>query len=320
MNAKENLPLVSVLIPAYNSAAYLPQALASATSQTYTPLEVVLVDDGSCDRTVEIARDWGRGVRVFEQPNRGSGAARNRAIDESRGQYVAFLDSDDVWHPRKVELQMQHLLSCGECVAVYCDKIEIRDGSPEPDWSLPTRRYDQVRLSDDTEKSGWIYLELLRDSVVHTSTLLVPREVLERIGRFDETLRKGQDLDYWLRLSRAGPIHRLAAELSAYRIHPGSVSYRLTDTNYHAQVVERALRRYGIVDPMGRMLGRNEAAGILALSWFEFAYHHYQHGSLSVCRQSVKRAIECQPTLIRAWRLSLRARARSLLRANANPK
>jgi glycosyltransferase involved in cell wall biosynthesis len=308
-------PLVSVLIPAFNSEAYLAKALASATAQTYAPLEVILVDDGSTDRTLEIARSWGRGVRVFDQPNRGSGAARNRGLDEASGQYIAFLDADDLWHPRKIELQMQHLLECQSCAGVYCDKIELRGGGAEPDWSLPRHQYSVVERADDRATDGWLYLDLLRDSVLHTSTLLVSRDVLARIGRFDESLRKGQDLDYWLRLSQVGPIHRLEAELSAYRIHVGSVSHRLMRTNFHAQVVERALRRYGVTDPAGRSLDRNEAARILAMSWFEFAYHHYQHGSLPVCRQSARRAIEYQPLLVRAWQLSLRALMRSLVGA-----
>jgi glycosyltransferase involved in cell wall biosynthesis len=310
-------PLVSVVIPAYNSAAYLQPALASVASQTYSPLEIILVDDGSTDGTVDVARRCGADVRIFTQPNRGAGAARNLGLEQARGQYIAFLDSDDLWHPRKIEFQMAHLLGCGGCVGVYCDKLELRGRSAEPDWAQARYLYDTVYMARDDATSGWLYLELLRDSIVHTSTLLVSREVLERTGRFDESLRKGQDLDYWLRLSRAGPIHRLAAVLSAYRIHPGSVSHRLMSTNFHAQVVERALRRFGVADPAGRTLARNEASSILALSWFEFAYHHFKHGSLSVCRESARRAIEYQPTMLRAWRLSLRARARSLLKSGA---
>lgn len=305
-------PLVSVLIPAYNSQAYLGKALASVRAQTYPAIEVLLVDDGSTDDTADIARRFDGRVRVFEQANAGAGAARNRALAEARGEFVAFLDADDLWHPRKIELQMRHLLDCGHCLGVYCDKLELRGRTAEPDWTQPRYQYSTVGVCND-RMSGWLYLELLRDAVVHTSTLLVGRDVLDKVGLFDEALRKGQDLDYWLRLSRIGRIHRLSAVLSAYRIHPASVSHRLMDTNFHAMVVERALRRFGTTDPEGRSLDRNEASRILATSWFEFAYHHYKHGSLDICRRSVMRAVEIRPTMLRSWRLALRAQARTWL-------
>jgi glycosyltransferase involved in cell wall biosynthesis len=304
--------LVTVVIPAYNAEAYIGKALGSALGQTYEPLEIIVVDDGSSDDTSGIVRRAGSRVRLLRQENLGSGAARNRALAEARGDFVAFLDSDDVWHPRKLEFQIRHLLECRECIGVYCRKVELRQGAPEPDWSMPTFKVESASNAGDAMASGWLYLELLRDSIVHTSTLTVPRDVLSRAGSFDESLRKGQDLDYWLRLSRMGQIHQLDAVLSAYRIHASSTSHRLTGTNFHARVVERALRRYGTTDPEGRSLGRNEASRILAMSWFEFAYHHFQHDSLEVCRESVRRAIEYQPLMLRAWQLGVRARVRRM--------
>ncbi len=174
-------PLVSVLIPAFNSEAYLAKALASATAQTYAPLEVILVDDGSTDRH---ARDrpvlWGTGCGSFEQPNRGSGAARNRGLDEASGQYIAFLDSDDLWHPRKIELQMAApARAAGLALASIATRSSCAAAARNRTGRCPGTSTRWSSCADDRDTAGWLYLDLLRDSVLHTSTLLVSRDVLD---------------------------------------------------------------------------------------------------------------------------------------------
>ena len=97
---------ISVIIPAYNYARYLAEAIDSALGQTYAPLEVIVVDDASTDDTPRVLAAYGQRIRAIRQPNGGAGAARNTGIAAARGEYVAFLDADDVWLPRKLELQM----------------------------------------------------------------------------------------------------------------------------------------------------------------------------------------------------------------------
>ena len=107
------MPTVSVVIPAYNSASYLAEAVESALGQTFKDLEILVVDDGSTDETQELMRRYGPPVRCLSQENTGVATARNRGIDESRGRYVAFLDADDVWQPDKLEKQLAALP--GQC-------------------------------------------------------------------------------------------------------------------------------------------------------------------------------------------------------------
>src|SRR5512143_3730544 len=102
-------PLVSVVMPVYNGARYLRQALESALAQTYRPLEIVVVDDGSTDETPAILAEFGTRIRALRQPNSGSAAARNAALDAARGELIAFLDADDLWLPQKLAVQVEYL-------------------------------------------------------------------------------------------------------------------------------------------------------------------------------------------------------------------
>ena len=303
----EVTPTVSVIIPAYNDARFIGQAIGSVLAQTHRPLDVIVIDDGSRDDTAEIAESFGPPVRVFRQLNAGAAVARNAGMREARGDYIAFLDADDFWHPRKTEMQLHHLRHCRHCVAVYCNKVEFREDAAQPSWHEPDRVEDLHVVSSDPKVSGWLYLELLRASILHTSTLMAPRSVLQQVGEFDTSLRKGQDLDYWLRLSRLGPIHMLDSVLSAYRIHPASISHRAMSTNYHALVVERAVGRFGPADPAGHRLEDGELAGILGASWLEFAYQHFRAGAPRLCLQSLQRSLDYRPARMSAWRLRLRA-------------
>src|SRR5438034_9298591 len=140
---------VSVIIPTYNYARYLAAAIESALAQTYAPLEIIVVDDGSTDDTLRILGAYGNRLRVLRQANQGAGAARNAGIAAARGEYVAFLDSDDLWHPRKLELQLARFASDPDLGLVHCG-VEVLD--------------EQGRttgfLLDGLE--GWMATEMLR--------------------------------------------------------------------------------------------------------------------------------------------------------------
>lgn len=303
-------PLVSILIPCHNAAPWLGATLESALAQTWPHREIIVVDDGSTDATRSIVQQLEPAVRLISQDNAGAAVARNRGLEVARGEYVAFLDADDCWHPRKAELQLKHLQSCAECAAVYCRKIEFRDDEAMPVWQAVAD--DAAPATARGHGSGWLYLDLLRSSLVHTSTIMLSRATLDRVGRFDTDLRKGQDLDFWLRLSRLAPIHMLDAVLSAYRIHGSSISHRAMDTNFHAHVVERAVGRFGPYDPAGNRLGPDELRRILGASWFEFAYQHYRAGTLARCLEGLRRSLGYQPYRWQAWVLALRAKMGTL--------
>lgn len=202
-------PLVSVVIPTYQRAALLEEALRSALAQTYERIEVLVEDDGSSDGTAAmVARLGDPRVRYAWAPNVGRPApVRNRGIRRAQGELVAFLDSDDVWEREKLEREVEALVSDPELLAVSCNA-----------HYLPARDRPVLRLGADVRPS---FDELLRDNLVLNSGAVVRREVFERVGLLDEApeSRSVEDYDLWLRIlrHRDRSIRVLAAPLFRYR-------------------------------------------------------------------------------------------------------
>ena len=184
---------VSVIIPAYRAAATIRRALASVAGQTVKPLEVIVVDDGSDDATLEAAKACadlleGVALKVLSQPNRGAGAARNRALAEARGTYVAFLDADDEWLAAKLERSLAHLVGT-ENVLVAHDGWIVRDG--EETLNACARRFGA---------GADPFVQLYRKGYIDTCSVVARRDAVDAAGGFDENLRNAQDFDLWLAL------------------------------------------------------------------------------------------------------------------------
>ena len=205
MSADE--PWVSVVIPAFNSAEFIADALASVAQQDYPHIEIIVVDDGSTDATREIVARVAPHARLLTQANKGSGAARNLGIQSATGKYVAFLDADDVWWRHKLRTQVTalqattHQMTYSRFIWWHADSQTGRYSEPQAEFDTPRN----PRLSDSPVVSGSPYVELLLDCIVWTTTVMVERAAFERSGMFDESLRKGQDYDLWLRLSWRWP-------------------------------------------------------------------------------------------------------------------
>lgn len=186
---------VSVVIPTYNSSGTIAEAIASVRAQTVAPFEIVVVDDCSRDDTLtKLDALAAPDLRVIRTPsNRGGSAARNRGIEVARADYVAFLDSDDLWAPRKLELQLAQLARTE--VDAFSFSALLHQNEYGEERILPRRApADGESLADFMLKAG---------NVVQTSTLVVPALVLERC-RFNEELRRFQDIDFVLKLAAAG--------------------------------------------------------------------------------------------------------------------
>ena len=200
-------PCVTVIVPAYNRERYLGAALESILGQDYRPLEVILVDDGSTDGTARVARSY-PGVRYLYQPNQGAAAARNAGVAASRGEFLSFLDSDDVWTPRKLSLQVDFLLKhpeVGYCLARMQNFLE--PGCPLPPWVQPE--------------------ELCRPEVgVSLCTLVARREAFDRVGGFDPQYPCGSDTDWFFRAKDARIALAILPEILLHR--------RIHDTNLSA--------------------------------------------------------------------------------------
>lgn len=207
-----NYPLVSVIIPNYNYARYLAQAVDSALAQTYPSVEVVVIDDGSRDDSLEVLRGYGERVRWFAQTNAGVAAARNRGIEESRGEYLAFLDSDDVWLPEKLEKQMRRFLSDAELGLVHCGFVEIDAAGKLGEQHL-----------DGMEGRVAPELLLLQRPVIlgGGSAVVVTKSAAREVGGFDLRLPPAEDWEFYYRVARAYKVGFVPEVLMRYRDHGG---------------------------------------------------------------------------------------------------
>lgn len=294
-------PLVSVIVPAYNSARFLRQALDSALEQDYPNVEVIVVDDGSTDETCDILDTYRDRIVAVRQNNAGASVARNVAIERAQGEYLAFLDADDLWLPTKLSRQIAHLETNSDVGMVYSDWLEwAPDESGE--YSLPPiPETDVGDLSIDPENSGWLYNKFLVDCIVHTTTAVIRRSIVQQVGQFDLDLKRGQDYDYWCRVSRVTRIDKLQAVMSLYRIHSDSITHKPHATNYGYLVVTKALDRWGRVGPDGTETPRRIVNRLLARMAFGYGYNHYVAGDPTLARDAFWRCIRHRPFWPRGW-------------------
>jgi len=211
------MPLVSVIVPAWNSEGTLRETLKSVAEQTYRNIEILIVEDGSTDSTGEVADAFCQTeprARVIRKANGGLSSARNRGIAEAKGEWVAPIDADDLWHPTKIEKQMAVALSAGEPIGfIYCwyriidEQGRVTSSGPQP------------RLS------GQVFNQLAYNNVVENgSALLLSREALLSIGCYDESLPAYEDVMLQLRVARAYSIDVVPEYLVAWRRHSSNMS------------------------------------------------------------------------------------------------
>jgi glycosyltransferase involved in cell wall biosynthesis len=213
MNA--TAPTVSVVVPAYNQAHYLPEALQSILAQSYCDYEIIVVDDASTDATKDVMQQYGDNVRYVYQENQGLAGARNTGIRLARGAYVALLDSDDVWLPCFLQEMMAAVNRDAAATAYYC-RAQCMDAEG---LLLPQILSVQLPAPDQ------LYQALLRANFIVPSTVILHRSSATTAGLFDPNFRRLQDWEFWLRLLRAG--HRFIGVdqcLVHYRLHDSSLS------------------------------------------------------------------------------------------------
>lgn len=218
-------PLVSILIAAYNSEKYIAEALDSACAQTYSAIEIVVVDDGSTDRTRTIIESYtDPRIRYFFHEHAGIPKTRNKLLREARGDFLAYLDSDDVYLSEKIEEQVHFLQTHPEYAITYCDMLYFFDGDPGHFYKHTYRYY-----------SGEIFKHLLQQMFITNTAILFHRRVLEVAGFYDETMREVEDLPYFLAMAHAGlQFGFLNKKLVKYRLRRDSnTRYEIIDDIAH---------------------------------------------------------------------------------------
>jgi glycosyltransferase involved in cell wall biosynthesis len=203
---------VTVIIPTYNRRKMVQEAIHSVLQQKYRDFELIVIDDGSTDGTAEAIRDL-PGVRYLFQSNQGVSAARNRGVREGRGELVAFLDSDDLWLPQKLEVQVAFMRVHPEVQICQTDEIWLRNG---------------VRVNPRNKHrkpSGDIFARSLELCLVSPSAVMMRRDFFARMGGFDEALPPCEDYDLWLRVAAEEPVPLIQKPLITKRGgHPDQLS------------------------------------------------------------------------------------------------
>lgn len=231
-----NSPLVSIVIPCYRDSKTLSAAIGSLYKQTYSNIEIILVNDASPE-TTEIEEVLGRYkgvVYIKNEINVGLAASRNVGIKNSKGECVAFLDADDEWHPRKLELQMKYV---ADNIAVACDVEEFIANPPK------LRVFSEAQESDIQVVEN--NLKFSFQNYLTGASLLAPKSLLLKVGGYDESLRSCEDYDLWLRLleEKATLIH-LRLPLYYYRFNAAGLSKNVNAISFwELEVVKRHLQR-----------------------------------------------------------------------------
>lgn len=236
-------PFFSVVIPSYNSAWSLGAALSSIQAQTWQDLEIIVVDDGSSDDTARLVAAYP--VHYIYQPNAGRAAARNAGIDAAKGQWVAFLDADDLWLPRKLELQYATLRQNDNAVMIYGQAYALSDRDLLR-GSLADLSTGRVLGSGRPGGSACLREFLLGQFDVRTCTVAARRDVIVELGGFDTQFRIAEDWDIFMRLAQRGPVVYIPDVLAIYWVGPFANRLdRARRYNSHVelrQVAEKNLR------------------------------------------------------------------------------
>lgn len=203
---------VSIIIPAYNAARYISETIKSVLAQTHVDFEILVVDDGSSDNTEEIVKliDDER-IKYFKQKNSGQASARNKGISESSGEFIAFIDADDLWNPQKLEEQLK-VFSSNDIGLSYTGRRFIDSHSHK------TGAEEPARINADLK-------DLIFNNFITCSSVVVRSEILKKHNFFFRDQRQGvEDWDLWLRLALVSKFAAVSKPLTSYRIHPENIS------------------------------------------------------------------------------------------------
>jgi glycosyltransferase involved in cell wall biosynthesis len=240
-DAAEKRKFVSVVIPTYNRAWGVKAAVDSVLAQDYKDFELIVVDDGSTDDTSEVLASYGDDIRVYFQENKGVSAARNRGIAEASGRFIAFLDSDDLWLPKKLSAQVEFFHQKPDALICQTEEVWIRNGIRVN----PKKRHQKP--------SGMIFEPSLELCLVSPSAVMIRRDMLESSGGFDENLPACEDYDLWLRISCRFPVYLIDTPLIIKRGgHDDQLSKKAGLDKFRIKAIENIIKSGRLSDDQHR--------------------------------------------------------------------
>lgn len=302
MNEKK----VSVIIPAYNCGKYICEAIESVLNQTYQDREIIVVDDGSTDNTKDVLKWYilNRKIKYVHQENRGPSGARNRAIAESIGEFIGFLDADDKWLNEKLEKSINFMLQngfdwmCSSMIKLTKSNEEIVKRIPDDSWVINPKTREIKQL-----KNGLFFFSSIP---VHTPTIVAKRECFEKVGDFDEKFLIGEDTDLWLRFEEAGLRGGYLDEpLTIYRYNEKSITKnkKVDGVAEHAKVA----KKHAIILGLHNELIKKSYGGFL----WQVADRYYSDRQIVKAMRYVLKSIYYDPSyLLKIFRKFLRSKTK----------
>ena len=275
-------PLVSVIIPTFNRSRFVTEAVLSVFDQTYQPVEIIVVDDGSTDDTAEVLAPYFQRIQYIHQPNQGVSVARNAGIKVATGELIAFLDGDDRWLPSKLALQVE-CLEKNRDVGLVHSNVSYFGTNDE--------RGRQTKGVTTTYERD-CYAELFLGNRITTSSVLVRRECLEKVGLFDEGIRKAstEDYDLWIRIARYFEFAYVPDPVVLYRVHPNNAinDFRTLIEN-ERYVLEKSIE----ADPrLIEKVGRRRVHQRLFDIYFSLGYGNFEQGYYDEANRWFARALK----------------------------
>jgi glycosyltransferase involved in cell wall biosynthesis len=276
-------PLVSVIVPTYNYAEFIGEAIKSVLDQTIQDFEILVIDDGSTDNTKEVVLSFGDKVRYFYQSQQGPAKARNKGIVESKGEYIAFLDADDVWLPSKLEKQVNLFRSNPKLGMVVTDNFLFDDAGI----------YREYVNKKGYLITGDVVANIFINSGVVTPTVMVRREVFDKVGLFEENLYIAEDDNMWIRIAAEYDVDIVDESLAKIRDHRGR-TMRVSD-----KLIESVEKN---IELLSSKYGPKVASRIKPLAakkynqiYFSQGYGQFENGNYRQARAYFRKALKVNP-------------------------
>jgi glycosyltransferase involved in cell wall biosynthesis len=283
------MPEVSVIIPTYNSAHFLPEAIDSVLAQTFRDYELIIVDDGSTDDTEEVVKRYGDKIKYLRQENRGPGPAKNTGIKNSRGPLIATLDADDKWLLDKLEVQVEYMRSHPQIGLVY-GNVSTFD-----DRGVITEAYDGTHRK---VYQGEVFDQLLLQNFISSITIMVRRESLEKVGMFPEDVMISEDWHLWLRIAKEYPIGYIDRPLALYRWQTQSLTWDYAKSYPdRIKVLEKIIGLYPDYLAHRKGLVRQARSKMM----MRYGYALFSSGDYAQAREKLINSIQTKPLQIKPY-------------------